>query len=259
MKKNKKAMIASLVLVGAVCVGSTLAYLSDQSNTLTNSFTVGQGYVPDETLGEAVWVDEKDYDNIPDVDEDENIKWHVEDGELRTLIGNKYGTDDKKLEAGSVVIKDPVIRLTEESVDSWVYMQVTYKKGDVYTFLQGDNPAKEGSKNLADAIDKTMWTIVDDTYPEVNEGELCTLLVRYNERLNSTKDGEKTIYNTNALFDYIKIDSTFEGEPTITPITIKACAVQAVYTENGNKVYLEPNDSEADGPKADAPNFVGQQ
>lgn len=255
MKKNKKAMIASLVLVGAVCVGSTLAYLSDQSNTLTNSFTVGQGYVPDETLGEAVWVDEKDYDDIPDVDEDENIKWHVEDGELRTLIGNQYGTNDKKLEAGSVVIKDPVIRLTEESVDSWVYMQVKYRKGDVYTFLRGDDPGEDGYKDLASAIDDNKWTVVNNTYDDTGTGDYCTLVVRYNERLNSTKDGEDLIYNTDALFDYIKIDSTFEGEPSIAPITIKACAVQAVYTENGTKVYLEPNDAETTSPKADAPEF----
>ena len=126
MKKNKKAMIASLALVGAVCVGSTLAYLSDQSNTLNNTFTVGKGYIPGD-LGEAVWVDEKDYNGAT-----EGEKTTTVDGELRTLDGNQYGTVDNKLEAGSVVTKDPVIRLTEESVESWVYMQVTYKTDDLY-------------------------------------------------------------------------------------------------------------------------------
>lgn len=251
MKKNKKAMIASLVLVGAVCVGSTLAYLSDQSNTLTNSFTVGQGYVPDTNLQQAVWVDEKDYDGVQDVNEDTlgNDFYYVDD-ELRTLKGNNYGTQTNKLEAGSVVVKDPVIRLTESSVDSWVYMQVTYKKGDVYTFLKGE----DSNKDLAEVISDE-WTVIKDTYDGAQNGENVVLEVRYNKRLNSTKEGEDLIHNTEALFDRIQIDSTFEGQPTITPITIKACAVQAVYTENGTKVYLEPNDAETASPKADAPKF----
>lgn len=251
MKKNKKAMIASLVLVGAVCVGSTLAYLSDQSNTLTNSFTVGQGYVPDTGLQQAVWVDEKDYDGVQDVNADTlgNDFYYVGD-ELRTLKGNNYGTETNKLEAGSVVVKDPVIRLTEASVDSWVYMQVTYKKGDVYTFLKGE----DSNKDLAEVIGGK-WTEISNTYDEADDGENVVLVVRYNERLNSTKEGEGLIHNTEALFDRIQIDSTFEGQPTITPITIKACAVQAVYTENGTKVYLEPNDAETTSPKADAPKF----
>ncbi|OUQ34032.1 SipW-dependent-type signal peptide-containing protein [Massilimicrobiota timonensis] len=247
MKKNKKAMIASLVLVGAVCVGSTLAYLSDQSNTLTNSFTVGQGYVPDEDLKQAVWVDEKDYDGEQDVNDDTlGEDFYYVGDELRTLKGNNYGTDTNKLEAGSVVVKDPVIRLTEASVDSWVYMQVTYKKGEVYSFLKGE----ASNKDLAEVIgDK--WTEISNT----DDGENVVLVVRYNKRLNSTKEGEDLIHNTEALFDHIRIDSTFEGQPTITPITIKACAVQAVYTDNGTKVYLEPNDAETTSPKADAPKF----
>ena len=255
MKKNKKAMIASLVLVGAVCVGSTLAYLSDQSNTLTNSFTVGQGYVPDEDLQQAVWVDEKDYDGNQDNDDTTPGKdFYYVDDELRTLKGNNYGTETNKLEAGSVVVKDPVIRLTEESVASWVYMQVTYKKGDVYTFLKGEASKKDLAQVISDE-----WTVINNNYETAQNGEDVVLEVRYNKRLNSTKDGEGLIHNTEALFDHIQIDSTFEGQPTITPITIKACAVQAVYTENGNKVYLEPNDAVTENPKADAPNFGTQQ
>lgn len=255
MKKNKKAMIASLVLVGAVCVGSTLAYLSDQSNTLTNSFTVGQGYVPDTDLQQAVWVDEKDYDGNQDNDATTPGRdYYYVDSELRTLKGNNYGTDTNKLEAGSVVVKDPVIRLTEASVDSWVYMQVTYKKGEVYSFLKGENSNKDLAQVISDE-----WTIIKDTYESAKNGENVVLEVRYNKRLNSTNKEEEVIHNTEALFDRIQIDSTFEGQPTITPITIKACAVQAVYTDNGNKVYLEPNDAVTENPKADAPNFGTQQ
>ena len=251
MKKNKKAMIASLALVGAVCVGSTLAYLSDQSNTLNNTFTVGKGYIPGD-LGEAVWVDEKDYNGAT-----EGEKTTTVDGELRTLDGNQYGTVDNKLEAGSVVTKDPVIRLTEESVESWVYMQVTYKTDDLYKFVD----AKGTADKVLEEIVPSDWTVIDATTSDGN----TVLTVRFNTMLNSAKTYEDgtwvdttEIHNTSALFEAIQIDETFnlegDAEPTISPITIKACAVQAAYTDNGTKVYLVPNDLDPDN-GADAPTF----
>lgn len=250
--KNKKAMIASLALVGAIGVGATLAYLSDQSNILTNSFTVGQGYVEDPDLGQAVWVDEKDYDGTQDEGSNhEKLYYYVDpDGlnELRTLKGNDYGTASNKLEAGSLVTKDPVIRLTEDSIDSWVYMQVTYKKDDAYSFVKGD----EEGKNLEDVIDKNEWVVTKNS----TDNNMVTVEVRYKKRLNSSNpDEEANLHNTTALFDAIKIDETFTGTPNITNITIKACAVQAVYTKDGQKVYLAPADETSASERADGPTF----
>jgi len=48
MKKNKIMLsVVSGLLVAAVAVGGTLAYLSDKSNMVTNTFNVGAGYVPE--------------------------------------------------------------------------------------------------------------------------------------------------------------------------------------------------------------------
>ena len=49
MKKNKIMLsVISGLLVAAVAVGGTLAYLSDKSNMVTNTFNVGSGYEWDE-------------------------------------------------------------------------------------------------------------------------------------------------------------------------------------------------------------------
>lgn len=251
MKKNKKAMIASLVLVGAVCVGSTLAYLSDQSNTLTNSFTVGTGYDDNNPQKLAVWVDEWDVDQNPE--NESNLPnggqgWYQVNDEIRTLNGNTYGSVDEKLEPNSNVRKDPVIRLSEGSVESWVYMQIQYKKGEPYVFVKDSNE----SNDLAAVIDTNDWEI----YSNETDGEsgLTTVVVRYKTMLNSAvniKDDEEVpiteIHFTDPLFDSIKITDV-KGDastPTVTNIVIKACAVQAAYTENGTKVYLSANETES--------------
>lgn len=55
-RKNMATMVTCIALVGAVAVGGTLALLSQGSNTVTNTFTVGKGYnqdTPDLSLDEA--------------------------------------------------------------------------------------------------------------------------------------------------------------------------------------------------------------
>ena len=76
MKKNKIVMsVISGLLVAAVAVGGTLAYLSDKSNVVTNTFNVGDGYV-EEGEHQGLWLDETDITD-PDLME-------------RTEKGNNY-------------------------------------------------------------------------------------------------------------------------------------------------------------------------
>ena len=110
--KNKKIMLSvvSGLLVAAVAVGGTLAYLSDTSNTVTNTFNVGSGYI-DDGEHQGLWLDEIDIDGI---DEEGNPA-------ERTESGNEYG----ELLPGSVVVKDPTFHMTGGSVESYVIAKVT--------------------------------------------------------------------------------------------------------------------------------------
>lgn len=106
MKKNKIMLsVISGLLVAAVAVGGTLAYLSDKSNEVTNTFNVGTGYIND-GKHQGLWLDEAKYDGA----ESE-----------RTESGNEYG----ELLPGSVVAKDPTFHMTGGSVESYVIAKVT--------------------------------------------------------------------------------------------------------------------------------------
>ena len=113
-KKKTATMVASLALVGAIGVGATLAYLSDKSNSLRNTFTIGEGYNPVGPNDQAVWIDETDINKESD-DYDFVFK-----GENRTLDGNIYND----VYAESKLKKDPVLRLANDSVKSYGYIRV---------------------------------------------------------------------------------------------------------------------------------------
>lgn len=106
MKKRKIMMsVMSAALVGVVAIGGTLAYLSAQSDRLTNTFTLGSGYIDD---GEHVglWLDEVDIEA-------------AESG-ARTEEGNTY----EDLLPGDTVVKDPTFHMTAGSTESYVIAKV---------------------------------------------------------------------------------------------------------------------------------------
>ena len=120
MKKRKLMMtIMSLALVLVVAVGGTLAYLSDQSNQVTNTFNVGSGYEEEENPDDpdnphtGLWLDEtaKPESGNPLEPSEDN----------RTETGVAY----EEMMPGSVVAKDPTFHLTAGSTDSYVFAYVT--------------------------------------------------------------------------------------------------------------------------------------
>ena len=106
MKKNKIMLsVVSGLLVAAVAVGGTLAYLSDTSNQVTNTFNVGTGYIDDD-VHQGLWLDEVDI---------------TKDDGSRTEKGNDY----LDLLPGDEVEKDPTFHITKGSVESYVIARVT--------------------------------------------------------------------------------------------------------------------------------------
>ena len=99
MKKAKLlTTLAAVALIGAIGVGSTFAYLSSKTGTVTNTFTVGNV---------VITLDEKDTDNsTPNAERDQ---------------ANAY-TD---MIPGSPYEKDPTVHVAANSENCYVFVKVT--------------------------------------------------------------------------------------------------------------------------------------
>ena len=99
-KKSLLTMLLALTLVAVVGVGATLAYLSDSTGAMVNTFTVGSGI---------------------DITQDESDESTPEDPTDRTEEGNDY-TD---IQPGDVLVKDPTVTIKANSSECYVFMQLT--------------------------------------------------------------------------------------------------------------------------------------
>ena len=97
MKKKTLVLISCLTLAVCMSIGATLAWLTSQTGTLTNTFTVGKIGL---TLDEA----EVSYNS-------------VQNSENRTTDGNSYSIYDS-----AVLPKDPTVTISADSEDCYVFM-----------------------------------------------------------------------------------------------------------------------------------------
>lgn len=120
MKKTKVFVtLAAVVLIAAVGVGSTFAYLSRQSNTVKNTFSVGNINFGDE-LKDGIRESEvaRDADgNYVDVDGENN--WTV------------TGQDYVDIYAGETVVKDPTVIIAKNSVPNYLFVKVKFNSEQV--------------------------------------------------------------------------------------------------------------------------------
>lgn len=111
-RKNMISMVTSLALVGVVAVGGTLALLTSQSDKVTNTFTIGNGYPPD-----ALTLDEAPVTRV--TSGTDNFGGYNETDGTR-VSENKY----LNLVADTTLDKDPTFHLKAESPDSWIIAKV---------------------------------------------------------------------------------------------------------------------------------------
>lgn len=105
MKKSVKALLlvmCAIVLVVAT-VFTTLAYMTSKTDTITNTFSVGNVKI---TMDETVYVD-----GNPTSDRNAN--------------GNSY-----KMIPGNKYIKDPIIHVDAESEDAYIFVKVVKTNTD---------------------------------------------------------------------------------------------------------------------------------
>lgn len=95
-KKSLITMLVTLTLVAAVGIGATLAYMTDTTATLTNTFTVGAGLDAD----------------LVEEDEDDNV---IEEG----------GIDFEGIQPGDELVKEPYMIVNAGSNKCYVFIKVT--------------------------------------------------------------------------------------------------------------------------------------
>lgn len=191
-KKRIATMATCIALVGAVVVGGTLALLTKPSNTVTNSFSVGDGY-PD--VDEVLTLTESPVKQLA------NGNYVVDEGDrVRT---NTYD----KLVANATIAKDPKFTLATDSPESWIVAHI----GTVDEDLKGTVTSNwikvklEDGKYVLDQEDKT---VSSNTY------------YIYNVTVTPQTD-------ITALFTSLTVDGTVEAGD-MQSMVIKGCAVQAV-------------------------------
>ena len=105
MKKRTLALLLALVLVFGAAVGGTIAYLTDTTGPVTNTFTVGK---VDITLTETF--------NTDTNNDQKNDAWQAQ------------------LIPGTTYAKDPVVTVTDDSEDCWLFVKFE-ENGNPSTYL----------------------------------------------------------------------------------------------------------------------------
>lgn len=199
MKKKNVLMTAlSLTLVGVIAAGSTLAYLTSQSDTLTNTFTVGEGYGTEEDPG--FYLDETAAK--VDVVEGETVTTNptLKSQFGRTEEGNKYAA----MSIGDTIYKDPTFHLNE-GPESYIFAKV-----------EGVDAMEADDVGFSFTGWSENWVKVDET--EGRDG--------YYYYVNKVTAGTEIA----PLFTHVSLPATLQALPDagdLTNITIQGVAIQA--------------------------------
>lgn len=188
---NKKLMktIGCLALVGAIGVGATLAYLSDSTSTLKNTFVIGNGI--DITLTEQ----------------------DVNDPTKRVEEGNTQ--EYPELVPGVEYVKDPTTTVMANSNDCYVFMYVEGADEFVKYDVDGD---KKGDFIIQEWGNRD-WVKVSSKEGEELDGWYCHVAIVPEK----TQDQDLTpLFNKVAVGQYSKVVNK-----DIPAIVIKSVAVQA--------------------------------
>lgn len=188
---NKKLMktIGCLALVGAIGVGATLAYLSDSTSTLKNTFVIGNGI--DITLTEQ----------------------NVNDPTKRVEEGNTQ--EYPELVPGVEYVKDPTTTVKANSNDCYVFMYVEGADEFVKYDVDGD---KIGDFIIQEWGNRD-WVKVSSKEGEELDGWYCHVAIVPEK----TQDQDLTpLFNKVAVEQYSKVVNK-----DIPAIVIKSVAVQA--------------------------------
>lgn len=179
MKLKTKMLIASLSLIAIASTIITFALLTFQTDTLVNTFTVGQV---------SLKLDETDVDETGTPIEGAN-----------RVTGNEY-----KLIPGKTYVKDPTMTVVAGSEDSYVRLLVTITKAKEIKEVFGADFLPE---NYVTGWDKTKWI---STSIKENEDNSITYEFRYHKVVN----GKVNNQDKDVILEPLFTNFTVPGELT---------------------------------------------
>ena len=181
--RNALVLIVSLALVIAVGIGTTIAWLTDKTETVANAFTVGNIEI---ALDEAK------------VDENGKIVRDTNGEIVRTILGNSY-----KIIPGFTYPKDPIV--TVKANNEACYLFVKFEQGEAPKYFKYDSNLKKenGWKQVAD-LPATVWyrevTASDkDQSWKLLVGDTITVKDTVTEELMEAASAEKLVYTAYAI------------------------------------------------------------
>jgi len=200
MKKVRLfATLASVALVGAIGAGSTFAYLTDSTEAVTNTFTVGEvAFEYDENDETVTGLRESE------VKRDENTGDYVDADKENTWTKTENIYED--LVAGEKVYKDPTVIMDEKSQIAWVFARIENVNNEAFANIEWNT--KE-------------WIDVTAQYKELNPADNADYAV-YARKEKINPEEASTIFTSVTLSDDVT------GETVIPQIIVKAFAIQAV-------------------------------
>lgn len=197
--KLRKALllVCSAMLLVSITVVGTVAYLTAQTETVINAFTVGNVSFADAALDEA-----------------KVTEYGVIDGTTR-VTANTY-----KLIPGHTYVKDPTVHMSDNTEDAWLFVKVTNDiigiEKDVVittTTTNEDGTTTETTVEygtIADQMTANGWALVEGT----------TNVYAYKETVSAGDDI--------VVFEYFALENEADVSTYASKtITVEAYAVQA--------------------------------
>lgn len=122
MKKKSAALLMACTLAFGCAVGGTMAWLSDSTEEVVNTFTIGD-----------INIDLKEHDYITKSDIGDTSRNLTQD-QLGQLDPNKVVTSntDYKFVPGDTLPKDPYVTVKAGSEACYLFVKVTEKNNDIY-------------------------------------------------------------------------------------------------------------------------------
>jgi len=217
MKKSKKliGLIVAVALIAAIGVGSTLAYLTSKSDTVTNTFTVGK--FPDDAL--KIW--------------EHAATQQGTDGNYVAGTAEVKGNAYTDILPGATLAKDPFLRLAANSPTCYLFMKASGLKtlansGVTVTASNFSSVAGTGVYWLALSTAPDGTALGDDTYyVYCPDGNGVPAVI--------TKTA--SITTTEPLFTQLTASATSLTAGNLNSLLFSGCAVQVTSTVSYTTAY----------------------